>query len=55
MSRTIEGDHFSFATALVKRFHKDALEAVGDQITPEEMELCNQYFHPFTIKSSGIN
>lgn len=32
-----------FAGALVKRFHKEAVQAAGHNFTAEEKELCDQY------------
>jgi hypothetical protein len=36
-------EQLTLASALVKRFHKDAVEAAGDQMTAEEETTCKEY------------
>jgi hypothetical protein len=43
MSGRSRSEQLTLASALVKRFHKDAVEAAGDQMTPEEEAACKEY------------
>jgi hypothetical protein len=43
MSRSTRGEQLALASALLKRFHKNAVEAAGDQITAEEEAACREY------------
>jgi hypothetical protein len=42
-----------FGAALVKRFHKEAVEAAGDQITEAETKQCDEYLRRALYPSSA--
>ena len=43
MESLAENDRIAFSKALVKRFHKRALEITGEFLTSEEETMCNDY------------
>lgn len=43
MSKMDDGLQRFFAHALAKRFHQEAVQVLGERITPEEKRLCRQY------------
>ena len=43
MSGVCREKQLFLASALVKRFHKEAIAALGEFITPEEMAMCEEY------------
>jgi hypothetical protein len=51
MSQMGTGDRRFLARALVKRFHERALRALGEAITEEEKQMCQEYFDKALLQS----
>ena len=55
MSGRSRSEQLTLASALVKRFHKDAVESAGDRMTADEAAVCKEYLdrvpkaHPLEI------
>lgn len=45
MSEMDDFEKYFFAKSLVKRFHLEAVETIGETITADERQLCEMYFN----------